>query len=333
MKKGTHVSINFIIVLLGLFFLFTPLSINAAESAPEGKVGAGFGSSDDDDSDVTIISSYESAKSSNSVFASENVVSIGNSAYYDTERDLYLYDTEIGTVECSVCDGMIVTDSVTVTSANSSALIIYKDGERLSQSDANLYEDSGYYVVQYNDNDGITKSILSFTIIPSVTGMIDEYDLPESFRATRITLNDNEITLTSDIDLKKEGEYHIVYELRQTQTTYTLDVTIDHTAPTLLLEAVNDGVAKGPVDISDVESGATIEILMDGKSYSYRDELTESGSYEITVSDAAGNESTYTFTIEVYLDNSAFAVIFIILALIIGVVVYMVLERKRLRVR
>ena len=72
---------------------------------------------------------------------------------------------------------------------------------------------------------------------------------------------------------------------------------------------------------------------MDGKSYSYRDELTESGSYEITVSDAAGNESTYTFTIEVYLDNSAFAVIFIILALIIGVVVYMVLERKRLRVR
>lgn len=333
MKKGTHVNINFIIVLLGLVFLFAPLSIHAAESAPEGKVGAGFGTSDDDDSDVTIISSYESGKSTNSVFASEDVVSIGNSAYYDTERKLFLYDTEIGTVECSVCDGMIVTDSVTVASANSSALIIYKDGERLSQSNTDLYEDSGYYVVQYNDNDGITKSILSFTIIPSITGMIDEYDLPESFRATKITLDDNEITLTSDIDLKKEGEYHIVYELRQTQTTYTLDVTIDHTAPTLLLEAVNDGVAKGPVDISDVENGATIEILMDGKSYGYRDELTESGSYVITVSDAAGNENTYTFTIEVYLDNSAFAVIFIIIALLIGVVLYMIFERKRLRVR
>ena len=334
MKKESHKSVNFIIVLIGFIFLFTPLSIHAAsESAPEGKVGAAFGTSDDEDSDITVISSYESTGSTNTITVSDTVVSIGNSAYYDTERKLFMYDTEIGTVECSVCDGMIVTDDVTVSSSNNSALIIYKDGERLSQSDTGLFEESGYYVVQYSDNDGVTQSILSFTIIPKLTGMIDEYDLPASFRATKITFNDTEITLTSDIDLKKEGEYHIVYELRQTQATYTLDVTIDHTAPTLLLEAVNNGVAKGPVDISDLESGATIEILLDGKNYSYRDELTESGNYVITVSDAAGNENTYSFTIEVYLDNSAFAVIFIIVALIVGIVVYMVLERKRLRVR
>ncbi len=334
MKKETHKSINFIIVLAGFLFLFTPLSIHAAEEgAPEGHIGAGFGTQDEEDSDVTVISSYENPNSTSIISTSGDVVSIGNSVYYDTSRKLFLYDTKIGTVESSVCDGMVVTESVTVSSANNSALIVFKDGERLSQSDTGRFEDTGYYVVQYNDNDGIAQSILSFTIIPKLTGMIDEYNLPESFRATKITFNDSDINLTSDINLQKEGEYHIVYELRQTQTTYTLDVTIDHTAPTLLLEAVNNGVAKGPVDISDLENGATIEILMDGKSHSYRDELTESGNYVITVSDAAGNENTYSFTIEVYLNNSAFAVIFIIVALIIGIVVYMMFERKRLRVR
>lgn len=335
MRQITAKHTKYILAALTFACVLVPSHrVFAAETAPEGRPGAAFGVEEDSQDSSNIISDYSSSSLSDySTDLSENHITLGNSVYYDELTGRYIYDTDIGTVEATVMDGMIVTDTVIIVSDNSSSLILYKDGERLPQQNDIQFSDSGYYVIQYNDNNGISDTILEFTIVPELTGMVDSYVLPDGFSVTEATYNGRDLSLSSTIDMSREGKYHIVYQCDRTKVAYTLDVELDHTAPVLALEAVTNGVAKGPVDISDLEEGATIAITMDGKNYNYREKLTESGNYEITVTDAAGNESSYQFTIRIYLDSSAYVSILIVLLILAGVAVYMVVERKKLRTR
>lgn len=338
-RLATGNRITYVLAAAAFLCMLTPSYRVHAEAAPEGRRGNAFGAeSDEADGSTTIISDYtgsssESSGVDTSTELSETQISLGKSVYYDEQTQRYVFDTDIGKVESSVMDGMIVTEPVTMTSDNSSSLILYKDGERMAQKDAASYSDTGFYVVQYNDNDGVTRTIMEFTIVDELTGLIDEYEMPSGFSITEATYNGTAVSKSSPIDLTREGEYHIAYQCDRTQVAYTLDVTIDHTAPVLALEAVKNGVAKGPVDISDLEEGASIAITMDGKKYNYRQRLTQSGDYEITVTDAAGNETSYAFTIRIYLDSSAYVSIAIVLAILAGVAAYMVIERKKLRTR
>lgn len=305
----------------------------ASETSTEGRPGAAFGTESDAGDTTTIISDYSDNNTDYGLELSDTQIALTDSIYYDSLTERYLYITDVGQVEASVMDGMIVTEPVVLSSENSSVLILYKDGERMTQDDTTTIKDSGFYVVQYNDNDGATQTVLEFTIVPSLTGMITQYSLPNGFKATEITRDEESVAVSSDIDLTEEGTYHIAYQCERTQASYTLDVTIDHTAPVLALSGVENGVAKGPVDLSDVEEDATVTITLDGKNYNYREKLSESGDYVVTITDAAGNESTYEFTIRIYLDSSAYVSILIILAILAGIVIYMVIERKRLRTR
>ncbi len=331
--------IKYTIAVMAFACMLFPSYRVFAEAAPEGREGVAFGVDSEESDTTTIISDYsgssssESSGVSTSAETSDTQVLLGNSVYYDTEKQLYLYDTEIGWVESNIMDGMVVSEAVTLTSDNSSSLILYKDGERIPQQNTASFSDNGYYVVQYNDNNGVTQTIMDFTIVGELTGLIDSYELPNGFSVTEATRDDTAISKSSTIDMTKEGEYHIAYQCDKTGVAYTLDVGIDHTAPVLALEAVENGVAKGPVDISDLEDGATAAITLDGKKTSYKQKLTQSGDYEITVMDAAGNATSYTFTIRIYLDSSAYVSIIIVLAILAGVAGYMVFERKKLRTR
>ena len=333
MIKGKNA--KYILAAFALMWVLSPAdrALAAAQTAPEGKPGAAFGVETGTQDATTIISDYSNNKSDYGLELTDTQTALGNSVYYDSLKERYLYNTEAGQVEASVMDGMIVTEPVVLASENSSVMILYKDGERMTSSDSTTISDSGYYVVQYSDNSGSTQTVLSFTIVPELTGMISQYSLPGGFKVTEATRNGAELSLSSDIDLSREGKYHIAYRCEKTQAAYTLDVTIDHTAPVLALEGVENGVAKGPVSLSDLEEGATVAITLDGKAYNYREKLSESGNYVVTVTDAAGNESTYEFTIRIYLDSSAYVSILIVLAILAGIAAYMVIERKKLRTR
>ena len=339
-RRAIKKRIRYAVVSMTFVCVLTPSYAVYAEAAPEGQIGSAFGSDSTESDSYTIISDYSGSSSAESSISNstsdelpENQISLGDSVYYDEETKQYLYDTEIGRVESNVMDGMIVSEPVTLTSDNSAALILYKDGERMAQKDVSSFSDNGYYVVQYNDNDGVTRTIMDFMIVGEKTGLIDSYDLPSGFSVTEATRDGASISTSSTIDMTKEGEYHIAYQCDRTKVSYTLNVGIDHTAPVLALEAVKNGVAKGPVDISDVEEGATVAITFDGKNYNYREKLSQSGNYEITVTDDAGNETSYAFTIRIYLDSSAYISIVIVLAILVGIGGYMLFERKKLRTR
>ncbi len=308
----------------------------AEDTTVEGRPGAAFGTEEDSgQDDLEIISDYgeSSGRGTYGLELTNDQTALSSSVYYDSTTKEYVYITGVGRVAASVMSGMVVTGTVTVSADNSTSLVAYKDGERQTQGMSGTFEESGYYVIQYNDNDGSPQTVLEFTIVPKLTGMIDHYSVPSVFKVTEATYDDAALSLSSEIDMQREGAYHIVYECSQTDTTYTLDVRIDHTAPVLALAAVKNGIAKGPVDISDAEAGATVAITLDGKEYEYREKLTESGDYVVVIMDQAGNYSRYEFTIRIYLDGGAYASAGILLAMIAGVCVYMAIERKRLKVR
>ena len=99
------------------------------------------------------------------------------------------------------------------------------------------------------------------------------------------------------------------------------------------LEAVENGRARGPVSLADLEDGAAITIQLNGKQEPYREELTESGDYRIWVMDEAGNLTTYEFSILVYFDFNSLVFIGMLVAVLVAVGAYIVLSRKRLEVR
>ena len=94
-----------------------------------------------------------------------------------------------------------------------------------------------------------------------------------------------------------------------------------------------NGRARGPVSLEDLEEGAAIRIELNGKQISYRKELTESGDYRIWVMDQAGNLTTYEFSILVYFDFNSLVFIGMLAGVLIAVGTYIVFSRKRLEVR
>jgi hypothetical protein len=135
------------------------------------------------------------------------------------------------------------------------------------------------------------------------------------------------------VSMSEDGVYRVQYECARNGLSYTLQTEIDHTPPTLALENVVNGLARGPVDISDLEEGCKIGISLNGGSMSYREELTLSGDYVIVLQDEAGNLTHYEFSILVYLDANSWIFFALVVLAVAGIGVYLYLERKRMRVR
>lgn len=328
------------IFLMGTLFWILVLcagsEVQAAEVSTEGKPGPAFGTETADGERIEepeIISDYSDTNVTYGLELTADQTAITDAVIYDSAKQRYIYITDLGRVEATVMDGMIVTGTVSLAAETGMPVSLYKDGERLEQSDMTELADSGYYVLQYSGNDGIPQTILEFTIVPELTGMINRYSLPAGFTVTNASYNGEALPASTEVSMEKEGSYRITYECKRTGVLYELDVDIDHTPPVLKLAAVEDGVARGPVDISDLEPGASVYMTLDGSRYNYREQLTRSGKYEIWVYDAAGNVSKYDFTIMVYLDAGGYAFFAVFLLLILGVAAYMMIEKKRLRVR
>lgn len=263
----------------------------------------------------------------------EQVV-VSDSSYYNQVSNMFVYkasnDAEILS---SVADGMVTTEPVKFDVPAGIATELFRNGQTVDQADLSNISEPGNYVLSIKNSAQATQSV-RFTIVNATTGALNEYVMPEGFVVKSVLRDGQSVNATTRrVDLQEEGVYTIVYACQATGMSYQLDIAVDHTAPTLALEAVKNDVAKGPVDISDLEEGATVLIQLNGDTINYRDKLTQSGSYVVTVQDQAGNKTTYKFVIQVYLNISSLAFFAVATVVVVGVTVYLIRKRKHLRVR
>ena len=251
---------------------------------------------------------------SGSIDAYSDQVRVSDTVYYDRNRMGYLY-TAAGNarVLSSVVDGMVVQDVVRLEPDEGLNLTLYKDGTVMEDVDLTHINETGDYVAQVTTGSGQTQRVLSFTIVGNATGRLTGYTMPSGFT--------------------EEGLYEVTYRCPRNGLDYKLNVLIDFTPPVLALEAVENGRARGPVSLEDLEEGAYISVYYNDKQIPYQQVLEDSGDYHVLVMDQAGNLSEYYFTILIYFDLNSLVFMAMVVGVLAAVGIYLWLSRKRLKIR
>lgn len=260
---------------------------------------------------------------------------ITNIMYYDSEKKAYGYYAGDEDVYATVADGMIVKGKVSITIPSHVTSKIYWEGYS-GDFPGGSVSVPGSYTVEIT-NGGVTTQLFSFMIVNSETNRVLSYTMPDGFRITKATMDGTEVSYTRNfVDMAKEGHYLVSYECAKTGIPYTLDVTVDTTPPTVVLEGIDDdGKARGPVAITNVNEKDTLTVTKNGNEYNtmMSKVLTQSGRYVVTITDKAGNSTEYQFTIMIYLDKNAWIFTILFLLVVSAVTILFVYFKKHLRVR
>ena len=271
----------------------------------------------------------------NEVSTLSNRKMITEKMYYDFSVGKYAYPVDNGLTDVysNAADGMILTEPVQISIPDGVTILVYCDGNL--QNTTLEYRAKGGYTVRalYNDNE---TELFSFMIVGSKTGAVSAYQMPPYFRVDSVTLDGQEVSHTRNlVDMTDEGYYTVDYRCERTDVRYNLNVTVDHTPPQVVFHGIDeDGKARGPVSWEGLEMGDTLRVYKDGGEFLHEgDKLTQSGRYEVIVTDDAGNTITEAFTILIYLDRNGFAFVGIIALVIGGLVGYLIWHRKHMKVR
>ena len=265
-------------------------------------------------------------------FSNADIVALGVDAYYDRLEGMFVYQLSgESEVRSSVANGMITNDAVRISIPDGLEYVLNRDGQQVSIGALNALNEEGIYDLSFPSQSAFT---LRFTIVNEKTADLFEYRMPEHFRVSEVQKNGTPVDTASGVaDLSAEGNYLVTYLCTETGIPYQLALSVDRTPPVLALTAVVDGVAKGPVDLSDLEEGAQLSVKLDGNDEGYTTLLTKSGSYVVTVTDRAGNSTVYKFKLQVYFNTSSIVFLVLFPVLVIALAVYLVHSRKHLRVR
>ena len=272
--------------------------------------------------------------------ADETRVALSETMYYDRAARLFVFPLDGGAeLHAGAADGMIVSEPVPLSAEGGLDVTVYRNGEAYKPEDG-VADQIGEYVVNRVDA-GTERRVMGFTVVGESTNAVTAYSMPEGFLVRDATLDGEEAPYDRyRVDMTAEGTYHIEYRCPSAELERTLDVTVDRTAPELLLDGRLDGGGRvrSAVEFQALEDGVAIGVTRDGEPQRVSlsggaGRLTDTGSYVVTVTDPAGNTTTYEFTIVLYLDTNA--AIFLALAslALAGVLGYVLWRRKNLRVR
>lgn len=262
---------------------------------------------------------------------------VTNTVQYDRNERMYIFpvgNSAYTVVRASVMDGMVSNRAVRIVPDDGVQVSLFRNGEKMESPDLDNVNLVGEYVLYSGTGLQSDKEILRFTVIGEYTNALMNYNMPDSFQLTEVTCNGEDVYFTrNSVDLSREGAYVIEYRCVRTDVEYTLSYIADFTPPVLALAAVENGIAAGPVDLSDLESGANLSIWHDGEAMNATSTLKASGKYDIIVSDAAGNVNNYSFAIRVYFDGNSIVFFLLILAVLAATAIYILMSKKNLRVR
>ena len=268
----------------------------------------------------------------------EEMVWLTNEMAYDLRTREFVYPVgDSGTeVRATVADGMIVTGTVKIVG---NTLLIYRDG-KLREDDSEYISDPGEYVVMAQTGNQ-TPRLFTFTLVGEATSKVYSYNLPTGMIVQTATRNGEETDYDRTIvPMQEDGLYHVEYECISTGVIYVLDINVDRTPPEVTFSGKIDknNRVHSALSVSGLKPSDVMRVTVDGNPIDVTvnadgtGELTQSGSYIITVYDAAGNVSEYGYTVMLYLNASAVVFFVILAAAIIAVIAYILIKRKRLEI-
>ena len=270
-------------------------------------------------------------------------VHVGSGVYYDFNAHCYIYalDGSVGEVRCSAADGMVLSgEEVTISATQDAPVSLFWNGAEVADTGSGLTAPGEYTVT--TQAGGRSRQLLKFTIVGPTTNALRTFTAPDGFYVSEATRDEQDVALDRySVNMEAEGAYHIAYTCTATDMTYTLDVAIDRTPPALAFGgSFDDGMrARSAVTFEGLMPGDTIRTTNNGEAVTpeINDSGTggtfyDTGSYTMTVYDAAGNSSTYDFIIMTYFNATSLLFFAVMIACIASVIAYMWFKRKNLKI-
>lgn len=226
--------------------------------------------------------------------------------------------------------------------------VVYKHngGEALKVENGAVFSEEGVYELIALDALSNTSKV-TFTIDKTLDYEVqfDGENAGDSDRTNKevVLLNNEELYIIAS----KDGE-RIVYEFGQALTQegrydfkisddfgneIEFTITVDKTAPTIVLNGVEDGgIGHGDVTITELSESGTVEVYKNGEQIEYNlgDPISDYANYEIKVRDDLGNEHSYSFTLKYKMPGLLIAAIVVGGVAVVGVGVFFILKKKKI---
>jgi hypothetical protein len=210
---------------------------------------------------------------------------------------------------------------------------------------------AGQYVVSVTMEVQLRVDVFHFRVVTTPINDLAEFTAPEGFDITEALVDGIPMQILDPrvFPVWEDGEYHLTFTGRDAQ--YGVTVHIKRTPPQLVFMRLTesgsmegmtvpedgDGMFEGPVVFAPAEQGdnlLTIQVIFNRSAYSpTNNTLTEPGRYRLTVTDVAGNSTTYTFRILYIMDVPTIWIIIIASLMVVALGVYLTRNRLTMRVR
>lgn len=247
----------------------------------------------------------------------------------------YVNDIEYG---CNIPQGAILSRGQNVAFRIPGGLkaLLYRDGNPAPDADLSHITEPGKYRLNVQAAEGLEQTF-SFQIVNEITNSLAEIHIPEGFQFDYVRLDGEELTLaySNYLELLKDGRYDIRYSGKNSGKHFELNFLLDRAAPEVELEGVVNGQAHSEVTIRHLERGNYVEAECAGETRVIRMDgtvLHDVGNYRLTVYDEAGNSTSYDFTINFYVNFSAWMAVGLVLLVSLGLWRYCAYIRRHPKV-
>lgn len=230
--------------------------------------------------------------------------------------------------EINVYNGGL-SNSVVATSHETITTELMKNGKKMDYALGSAIVEPADYTLVLIDALG-NKDVISFHIInPLAKEFTHNFDDIEGFGGVLVNGEDKRLNYGT-LELFDDGKYEVGVIVGG--VTYSFTVTVDATAPTLVLNGVdNGGSTKNGVTLTKLSETATVKVYLNGEEIAYTegDVLQTPGDYKVVLEDACGNVNEYNFTIQKTLSGAVIALIVIGGIAFVGAIVFFVLKKKK----
>lgn len=257
---------------------------------------------------------------------------------YLTDGVIHVFTDNDTEFTCNIPAGFMTTGSVQfdLSDLGNARYIMTLNGQNLTGYEyQSALSEPGEYTLFIDDGDSSDPVQFSFTILGEYAGGLTQYSVPAGCSIESAKYNGSDIRPNGNsVDIGEEGEYS--FKVTCGDLTFKEQFTLDNTPPEFVVNGLDeDGKAENGTVFIELSSDdiSDYTVVRNGASYRKTLELSDPGSYTVTVYDRAGNSTSQSFEIVYHMD--AMAVVTIILGgcIIVGGIVFFIITRKKFVIR
>lgn len=259
---------------------------------------------------------------------------------FDAEQNLYYYTFRDGSrFMIGVPQNGISNSAVLVVLPTGGSGKVSMGENSMDLPERVSVNEDGNYHIEVTSAGGESIS-WNFSVMSHAVSSLAQIQAPEGYYISSIVKDGvpvEGIHEAKTYDLKADGSYTVSFlSYYEEYPEWFLAAMLDTQAPTLQFSGIDEsGKATGKtVEYKPSEENVAVTVTKGKKTVkTFHNTIEGSGTYVVTVSDAAGNQTTYEIKIPYRADKMTVLLVVVVWLLALGFVIYYKLNAKKFKVR